>query len=355
MKRSSKTCHTPRLKGRVLGISLVGRVSRKRRSRRKWSTKAIIELISRRKSLGQSLRRFQVFADDRPLVIAASKYLGNWSHALRAAGIDPNSVIPYKQWPRQAVVGAIQLRFATNAPLNSHSVQHSDPNLYMAACRRFGSWTSAANAAGVNTNLVRRQRPEWTREAIIRTIQTYAELGRPLNAQSIKPSSLLASGYRLWGSWDETLRAAGMDPELIREHRVWTKTNVIQEIALRAKKGIPINASSIQKEAGSLMAAARNFFGTWHDALRCAGFHPDEIRRCLPAWTRSRIIATLREYEKNGYPLKPRHVRPHSLRTAAKRLFGSWKAALCAAGFPNLAQYKSRYRRSRHRRASFAT
>lgn len=317
---------------------------RRRAVRYKWTKERIIASITQRASAGQSLRRFHVLAEVPCLVIAAAKYLGNWSKALLSAGFDPKCIIPYKEWTKHSVVESIQARLNANAPLNSRAVQKENPNLFRAACRRIGSWNNALSAAGIDVSTIRRQRPEWTKEAIIRTIQSYVELGRPLNAEKVRPLSLRASGYRLWGSWDGALRAAGLDPKLIRVKRAWTKIDVLQEIASRVSGGLPINSAAVQKDGGSLLIVARSIFGTWHEALRNAGFIPERVRRCSPRWTRSQIITAMREYEDKGYTLSPSRVRPYGLRYGAKRLFGSWKGALRAAGLPYLAEYKGKFR-----------
>jgi hypothetical protein len=142
----------------------------------------------------------------------------------------------------------------------------------------------------------------------------------------------LASGMRLFGSWDAALRAAGLDPTLIRRHKIWTDQCVLDEIRRRASAELPLNFCALTRDWNSLAAMGIIRFGSWNDALRRAGFDPELVRRMRRPWTRSQIIAQIRARYDQRLPLTPSRVRPVSLVGASQRLFGTWKGALRAAG-----------------------
>jgi hypothetical protein len=77
--------------------------------------------------------------------------------------------------------------------------------------------------------------------------------------------------------------------------------------------------------------AARRCSGSWREALRAAGINCASVQRARRPWTRGQIVAELRRCAK---PEKQRHsdYNPESFVKAARRLFGSWQAALDAAG-----------------------
>ena len=72
-------------------------------------------------------------------------------------------------------------------------------------------------------------------------------------------------------------------------------------------------------------------FGSWCNALVAAGINPESICRD-PQWDRSKIIEAILLRVVCGEALGSTTVRPRTLKSAAVRQFGSWPAALVAAG-----------------------
>ena len=66
--------------------------------------------------------------------------------------------------------------------------------------------------------------------------------------------------------------------------------------------------------------------------LRAAGIDPASVRRRRRAWTAQEVVKEIRRKSRAGEPLNAMDVRPPGIRGAASRLFGSWNAALRAAG-----------------------
>src|SRR5689334_12268440 len=132
-------------------------------NQRRWTKQLILSEIRRRKKSSLPLRRYLVYREQRPLPSAATRYFGNWSRALRAAGIDPLSVV--NGWNAQRVIEAIAQRHARGESLNSAAVQRSQASLYKAAQRWLASWPSAVAAAGFELKPM--ARPKWSRQAIL--------------------------------------------------------------------------------------------------------------------------------------------------------------------------------------------
>lgn len=84
-------------------------------------------------------------------------------------------------------------------------------HLVQAARAYFGSWAGAVAAAGVDPAAFRRAVP-WTRERVVEAVLRRALGDEPLAARAVRPRSLAAAGAKFFGSWDEAVAAAGLDP-----------------------------------------------------------------------------------------------------------------------------------------------
>lgn len=144
-----------------------------------------------------------------------------------------------------------------------------------------------------------------------------------------------AAAIRHFGCWGKALTAAGIDHEAVANRRTWTVERVIKAIHRLDRQGVPLNYASVHKVDGGLPQAARKLLGSWNDALRAAGYDPDQIRASRRPWTREEIIDLIRRRAAAGLPVASYNVAPLSAEIASRRLFGSWKAALRAAGVPN--------------------
>jgi len=75
---------------------------------------------------------------------------------------------------------------------------------------------------------------------------------------------------------------------------------------------------------------AKRYFGTWREAVRAAGCEPARRR-----WSKEVVIKEIRERCRRNLPLSSILFKQDGpLAGAATRLFGSWRAALDAAGIP---------------------
>jgi hypothetical protein len=229
-------------------------------------------------------------------------------------------------------VRAILGREIDGLALNHAAVLDDDRQLHADALRVFGKWDLAVQAAGLDPARVRRHR-RWNANAVVRRIRQTAAEGKPLNLRAIQLSeaTLASAAYRYFRSWDEALRTAGFDPD---EHRRrganWSRERVIIEIKAIRFAGGKLNHAAVGRS--SLSRAAVDLFGTWDDALRAAGLDPNEVRVYRKPWTRSDLIAEIRRKHTAGEPLNAKDVKPDWIRRPACRLFGSWDGALRAAG-----------------------
>ena len=105
-----------------------------------------------------------------------------------------------------------------------------------------------------------------------------------------------------------------------------TREDVIAAIQRRHRSGKAIAAT--WKEDVLLYASSKRLCGSWRKALRAAGLEPDRPR----VWSKQDVIVAIQQRHRNGLPLGGVWNTDRSLSAAARMHFGSWYDALTAAG-----------------------
>jgi len=189
---------------------------------------------------------------------------------------------------------------------------------------------------------------KWTREEIIRQILRREAAGLPLTpgGDNGVESTLYQAGSRVFGSWRNAVRSAGIAPDRAQAHDPWSPSRVGAAIRALARRRHPLRRAELKSRFGSLMQAARRIYGSWHNAVIAAGVDPLRFRQVVP-WTRERIIEAVLTRALKNEPLGSTTVRPRSLAEAAVRIFGDWDSALAAAGL-DPKQYRRRASRAAH-------
>lgn len=122
----------------------------------------------------------------------------------------------------------------------------------------------------------------------------------------------------------------------------WSKEKVIAAIQQRLAEGKPVNYSAVVADDEPLTGAARRHFGTWDNALLAAGVNPTAHKRprseVLPpgTWTRDKIIAAIKDHVEAGHDIAAHRMQrfdPKLVAAATGKFgFGSWREAVEAAG-----------------------
>jgi hypothetical protein len=174
---------------------------------------------------------------------------------------------------------------------------------------------------------------KWTRERIIRDILQRESAGLPLahdGGQGVD-SALYRAGLRIFGSWPNAILAAGIAPDRALAHGQWPPGKVLSVIRSLSRRRRPLRPGELKERYGYLVRAAQRCFGTWSKAVIAAGVDPLKLRRAAP-WTRERIIESILMRALNNEALEIRTVEPKVLVAAGRKEFGTWGAALAAAG-----------------------
>lgn len=119
-------------------------------------------------------------------------------------------------WTDEKIFNYIKARVEANLPINSLAVFNDNGYVYKIANKKFGSWNNTVKAAGFKPFSPKRK-GKWTKEKIINMIQDYYELGMPLNAGFVakKYQPLYLAARKKFKSWDKALIASGINPNTL--------------------------------------------------------------------------------------------------------------------------------------------
>jgi hypothetical protein len=112
----------------------------------------------------------------------------------------------------------------------------------------------------------------------------------------------------------------------------WSRDRIIRHILKCDADGLTLTVG----ESGvshSLYQAGSRIFGSWRNAIRAAGF-PAERGNCCEKWPPAKILCLIRNLARRHHPLNVQQLEHlyGSMYRAARRLFGSWTKAVLAAG-----------------------
>ena len=121
------------------------------------------------------------------------------------------------------------------------------------------------------------------------------------------------------------MRAAGFDPEKMRERGLWDEEKIIETIRIMHKKHLPLYAKYAMDNHGKLFSAALRQFGSWAKALVATGV-------AMKPRTRKRYKGRLSLLNALSDALEQHTVKnvPQSLKIEAAHYFGSLEKAIAA-------------------------
>lgn len=180
--------------------------------------------------------------------------------------------------------------------------------------------------------------PRWTPETIVAEI-----LHRHTHHQDLSYSGclkealpLLRASVRCFGSWRAAIGAAGLDYDAVRRYREWTDERIIARIRELADAGMDLSWRHVSHSLDPSLAAAAtklHHFGSWRAAIAAAGLDYEAIRR-YRRWSDEEVLRQIRERQAQGLGLNAKTLERESaaLITAARRRFPAWHTSLTAAG-----------------------
>ena len=186
------------------------------------------------------------------------------------------------RWTRKTIIAEIKRLHEANEELYYSKAEDNHLNLVRAAGWHFGTWRRAVEAAGIDyESLSKYQR--WNKKKIVERIRELHAQGQELNWRAVSThvdpplaaAALRPNGY---SSWRDAIAAAGLDINDFARYKEWDEEKVLKEIRKRKRAGLSLFSKSLQVEDQSLFCAARRRFGSWDAALNAAGFNAEKIR-----------------------------------------------------------------------------
>jgi hypothetical protein len=190
----------------------------------------------------------------------------------------------------------------------------------------------------------------WTKEKIVKRIKALYKRGEDLsyNRMARHQQGLLAAANYHFGSWGEAVDAAGLDyAGQVRKIPKWSKERIIAAIQDAHKRGDDLSWTSVTRtkrySALAYAAIRESQFGSWDAALEAAGVPPTRVRR-YEAWDSEKIVRRIRDRARQRQPLNSKAMQDEDskLFNAALNYFGGWDKALEAAGISPASVYKRR-------------
>ena len=256
---------------------------------------------------------------------------GSWQDAVARAGFEPRD--PETEIPTEDLIDALQ-ELADEFGESPTTLQMNEHGRYWSRVYRdrFGSWGEALDAAGldpIDHNAGRRISDADLLDELERLADEVD--GTPTSTQMKRRGAYDPETYRRhFGSWDAALGEIGRE-SLSTGDRVSDDElrGDLQRLGEELDRRPTADDVIDHGEYG--LATYQRRFGSWRAALEAAGFDPDADRP-----SDDDLLAELhrlyRELEKVPSILDVEDESPHSPTTYQNR-FGSWSEALEAAGF----------------------
>ena len=306
-------------------------VNRHKKAGRHWTKAKILRNIRKRRRLEHGLAHSRAPV---PLTLAARRAFGTWDKALRAAGVDPAEHRYTNAWDEDRLTKAIRRHARSGHRVSASWVKEGDPGLYRAAVRLVGNWTEAIRLAGLDVR-DHREPKRWSLERVEAwVLETHAS-GGDIRSIAAPSGAQARVNQETDYTWSEFVESLGIPYPGQKKRLDWSDDAVLREIRRRRRLGLPLNAEAVVCDVGqALVHQARKRFGSWDEALREAGLEPDRIRK-WQVWTHERVIAAIRERAKAGKSLRRKDVfaeDPKLVKAAARKFPYSWERAVAAAG-----------------------
>lgn len=240
----------------------------------------VIDKILELFSSGIDINSQNIIKINEPLYGAARRYFRSWENAVNSSGLDYNNIIKTTKWSKALIKENILELHENGIPLNPGNIRKINPSLLKYAYAMFGSWEKAIKEVGIDCEIFKYKR--WNKEVVVNKLNERHNKGLPLNPKSIEDDelSLYLMARYYFGSLENAMEMAGLNyKDNLSKKLDWTKEEVIDQIVEMYHCGNMINQTLMKLERGSLINAARKFFGSWENAVKNAGLDYNLIRQ----------------------------------------------------------------------------
>jgi len=184
-----------------------------------------------------------------------------------------------KKWSKDKIVLEISDMQARGILLNWRSAAEAEPDIVANATRLFGSWNAAVIAAGIELpSPIKRKGLNFDKHAVVVEIQRMQRQHEPLNAYATRHLPVFAASLPLFGTWENAIKAAGIDYSDIMLFRKWTPGLVKFMISSLYKNSVDISSHNTQIHNSPLFNAGCRLFGSWQKAVEASGISYEDVR-----------------------------------------------------------------------------
>jgi hypothetical protein len=252
------------------------------RSMPSWDKTRVVRRLQELEQSQTGLWKRSVRRVDPYLDRAADRCFGSYQKAVRASGVSSELLTPppYRFWSPQRIVDELKTTYQKNPRLlkPARLTGTRQRKLLRACRRRFGSYRSALDAAGISYQEVVTP-PVMNAQEIVNNLTQLFEKGRDLRYSQLRLSNrrLLDSSRRVFGSYENAMRSAGLDYPPAPPMRHWTATLVLRTLRELNLKRADLRYRHFRKARLPLFEAARHYFGTYLAAIHVAGIDYTEM------------------------------------------------------------------------------
>ena len=180
-----------------------------------------------------------------------------------------------KVWNADLVLEKIRM-MCGNEPLNSHYISENHSDLYAAGCRLFGSWKNTVEAAGLDYAAIRKYK-KWESDHVIQEIRNRFERNEPISCRFVQLGcrNLYMAAVHRFGGWNHAVSAAGVDYESVRMRRRLTVDEVKEEIINLFESGEDLSYTNMRKNHLYLLTCGLRKLGggSWQNARLQCGIY----------------------------------------------------------------------------------
>ena len=319
------------------------RVSRSSGQMHSWSQKSILAELRRLNRDGEEMWSRKIRETHSALYAAAINWMGSYSQAVAAAGIDYTKVrrMEHGRWNQKTVAAELKKLHRSRTPMHHAAMERQRPELVVAAYRYFDSYQSAIEAAGLDYADIRiRTMPSWDRKRVVRELKDLRKQKHGLWKRALRRTQpyLERAAKKHFGSYERAAKASGIPACLLQPppYRSWSPDRVTLELRELYQRGPQLlKPARIGIDNPKLVRACRRRFGTYAKALGAAGIPYSRVARTTkPPLAKDQIVKMLARMFDHGVDLRYSAMYKKNARLvdAARGRFGSYGQAVEAAG-----------------------
>ncbi len=255
-----------------------------------WTWEYVLDRARAFYELGYPVSNRAMALTERPLYSYVWHQGRQWDEVLLGIGLDPKEIRVAdvkKPLSKSGVIKALKARFKSGMSMAYSRVAKTDMRLANAAARNFGSFRKAMEAAGFDPKLsllrvfkVTEEDLEALRLEMLR-VASLPWNERPEAARILKESKTYLVFNRL-GNWTKACEKFGIDKDLLSPFPYINQDEVVAGIRHWAQRP-DASLNVIYAEDRSLASSAFRLFGSWKAAMAAAGVSFSDGRRASKA------------------------------------------------------------------------